>query len=253
MKTRLFTFAALTTLLIAGLAACKFTEENTTFSQRPELPAEPFDYSLRVSPGFMGNIVDQAESVATNVNRVAGQLALWTRDENRERAERLLTSLDSLAKNLDILVTRGREPMLSALDHFSAASEGLADVARESATTLRTLRAEGTATLQAVRRPLETLDPKDVGATVKTLRSTLATLDQRMSEAEGGVALKNLNTTLVQVNRLLQDMDVVVRASREDFTRSLAQLRQASEDIREFSRTIAQDPSSLLRGRELRE
>ncbi len=56
MKTRLFGFATLIALLIGGLAACKFTDDNTAFSQQPDLPAEPFDYSLSVSPDFMGKI-----------------------------------------------------------------------------------------------------------------------------------------------------------------------------------------------------
>jgi cytochrome c peroxidase len=56
MKTRIFAFAALAALLITGFAACKFTEENTAFSQRPDLPDEPFDYSLKMSPQFAGNI-----------------------------------------------------------------------------------------------------------------------------------------------------------------------------------------------------
>ena len=45
----------------------------------------------------------------------------------------------------------------------------------------------------------------------------------------------------------------MVRASREDFTVSLNYMRQAAEDLREFSRIIAQDPSVLLRGQEVRE
>ena len=56
MKTRLFGFATLIALLIGGLAACKFTDDNTAFSQQPDLPAEPFDYALNVSPDFMGKI-----------------------------------------------------------------------------------------------------------------------------------------------------------------------------------------------------
>lgn len=56
MKTRILCFASLMALLVAGFASCKFSEENTAFSQRPELPAEPFDYSLKISPKFGGNI-----------------------------------------------------------------------------------------------------------------------------------------------------------------------------------------------------
>lgn len=55
MKTRLFASAALTALLIAGLAACKSSDENTAFSQRPDLPQEPFDYTLKVSSQFAGD------------------------------------------------------------------------------------------------------------------------------------------------------------------------------------------------------
>ena len=53
--------------------------------------------------------------------------------------------------------------------------------------------------------------------------------------------------------RHLGVIDLAVRASREDFTMSLKHVRQATEDLREFSRIIAQDPSVLLRGKEASE
>jgi hypothetical protein len=44
-----------------------------------------------------------------------------------------------------------------------------------------------------------------------------------------------------------------VRASRDDVGCSLEHVRQATEDLREFSRIIAQDPSAILRGKEVSE
>ena len=46
------------------------------------------------------------------------------------------------------------------------------------------------------------------------------------------------------------ELDLTVRASREDLVLSLKHVRQATQDLREFSRIIAQDPSVLLRGKD---
>jgi hypothetical protein len=50
--------------------------------------------------------------------------------------------------------------------------------------------------------------------------------------------------------RLIEAADLTVRAGRDDFIAALADLRQAAEYVREFSQTIAQDPSALIRGKE---
>jgi replicative DNA helicase len=109
---------------------------------------------------------------------------------------------------------------------------------------------EARVTLREVRRPLSQVDPAEVAKTVVSTQRAMAALDMRLSSAEVGKAIDNLITTLDQVTQMLQSIDLAVRAGRDDFVATLSDLRQAAEDVREFSRIIAQDPSTLIRGKE---
>ena len=60
--------------------------------------------------------------------------------------------------------------------------------------------------------------------------------------------MSELVSTLTKLDGILKELDLVMRSSREDFTSTMRYLRESAEDLREFSRTIAQDPSILLRG-----
>lgn len=118
---------------------------------------------------------------------------------------------------------------------------------------LRETLASTRKTLDETRRILAAVDEKDVRATVASARSAMGSLDRQLSDEELDQAFKDLRGALVNLTTLVQNMDLTVRASREDLVLSLKYVRQATEDLREFSRIIAQDPSVLLRGTEVSE
>ena len=91
------------------------------------------------------------------------------------------------------------------------------------------------------------------GETVVAAKSAMVSLDRRLSSAELGDTIERLGKAMAQLVKLFGELDLAVRASREDFVMSLKHVRQATEDLREFSRIIAQDPSVLLRGKEAKE
>lgn len=219
----------------------------------PRGPRIPPGSTLPSDPGLMGRIVDQAESVAENVNRVAIQLARFVTDENRQRVERILVSLDGFLRSADLLMAESREPFGRALEQVGDASAAVTALSREGEVTLRTWREDVSSTLRAVRQPIEKIDPKDVAAAAASARNVFGRLEAQLSKESTDEAFEQLGAALAQLNRLMGDLDLAVRASREDFTASMSYLRQAAEDLREFSRLVAQDPSILLRGRDLRE
>lgn len=204
---------------------------------------------LPSDPGFMDALVDRAENVALRVSEVADQVARWTSDANRERFESLLVSTDSFVRNADRFLAEHGDSMGTAVDSVARAGDGIAKVTVSAASTLNAVQGDIAAITRAIRRPLERLDPDDLQRTLSATRSAMETLAMRLADGETGAAITNLSTTLERMSRLLDDLDLAVRASREDFTASLSYLRQAAEDLREFSRIIAQDPSTLVRGR----
>lgn len=200
---------------------------------------------------FMSRVTGQAEEIAVKLEVVVNALAQWTRGENRERFEHLVDSMDKLAGESALFLETTRQPFAEALNGVGQASRVVAGLTGEVESTLATLRRETGATLQEVRRPLQQIDPKDVAETVKATRAAMHKLDARLGEKEAGQLMANLQEALRDLQRVVRDVEISVRAGREDFVSTLSYLRQAAEDMREFSRIIAQDPSALLRGKEL--
>jgi hypothetical protein len=202
-------------------------------------------------------ITGRAEEIAVKVELVANQLAAWTREENRVRAEKLVDSTTELTGELDAFLAANREPLRAALLDVSKASRSVAKLGAEGDKTVESIRAdvaltlkEARTTLEAIRRPLEEVDAGQVAGTVRAARSAVVKLDRRLSDRELGKAIADMVAALNDLTQLLQAADLTVRAGREDFIAALADLRQAAQDVRQFSRTIAQDPSAVIRGKD---
>ncbi len=215
---------------------------------------------LPAGASLMEKLEDDAEVIAAKVARVADQLAEWTSDENRARVERILDNVARLTATVDGVLERSERPLLAAVGQLvqtggaverlsNAASAVLEDNRGEINRTLAAIRAN----LGEVKRIIGAVDERDVAETVRAARGAMEAIDKRFGDEEFGRLVVQLRRTLTDVTGLLGELDLAVRASREDFVLALKRIREASEDVREFSRLIAQDPSVLVRGTEVSE
>jgi phospholipid/cholesterol/gamma-HCH transport system substrate-binding protein len=237
----------------SGLTGLKTINLTPGDIRKPRLKA---DALLPSGGSLIDKLTDHAAAIVADVRRVADQLAHWASDENRARAESLLSHMDSLIGHLDETLTTEKVPLADAIGRVLHTAESIGAAADEVGKTLKVARGsmeglslEATKTLQAVRRPLGDIDPRQVAGTVAALHTALKRLDDRLSGEETGRAIASFGDTMGRMNRLIGDVDIIVRAGREDFTASLSYIRQAAEDLREFSRILAQNPSVLVRGR----
>lgn len=211
---------------------------------------------LPTGPSLFDRLADNAASIVGDVKHVTDQLTHWATDDNRERLESLIKNLDSFVGHLDTVMMDSRVPIKELLSEVKRSTGAVGDAAEEATRTLHrvrdgvgTVEGEVVSTLQAFQRPVKDVDPKEVARAVSAVRNAATTLNARLSAEETGRALASAGATLDRVNHLIQDVDLAVRAGREDFTASLSYMRQAAEDLREFSRILAQNPSVLVRGR----
>ncbi len=203
---------------------------------------------------------DDAEVIAAKVSLVADQLTKWTDRRNRERVEAILDNFNSLLGTVDTTIAENRVNIKKTMVQLNATSAAVEKLALQGAFVLKDNREEIRATISETRaslkethRILAAVDDKAVAQTILSAQSAVTGLDQKINEADLAALVEDLQRSLWQVTTLLGEMDLAVRASREDFVLSLKHVREASEDLREFSRIIAQDPSVLLRGTELAE
>lgn len=212
---------------------------------------------LPADDSLLDRITGRAEEIAVKVDLAATNLVRWTSDENRERVEHLLESVTKLADSLDAFLVTNRLPASRALDGVANASAAFTQIAGEGERSVRILREdlsrtleEARVTIEAYRRPISKIDPNEVAATLRAAKGAMESLDHRLSDAQLGQTITELSVALNDLTRLLQNTDLVLRAGRDDFIATLKYLRQAAEDLREFSRIIAQNPSALISGRE---
>lgn len=216
--------------------------------------------SIPEEPSLVGKIGDRAELISERIEVVTNNLALWTGPENRRRVEQFLDNTNKLLQDIDTLVVDGRGPMLAALEEVARTGSSVRKASDEAALTLKDVRSELKQTLITANRAMAeaqrimaAVDSKSVAATVKSANSAMSSLDRQLNAEAFNRTFTDLQESLTNVTRLVQSLDLTVRASREDLVLSLKYVRQATEDLREFSRIIAQDPSVLLRGTEVNE
>ncbi len=215
---------------------------------------------LPTGKSLVDTITGRAEAISAKVEAIANNLNKWTDDDNRKRIEQLVDHVDKLVVDVDGFLLEAKGPFLAALEDATKTSAAVRGTANAGTKTLTDLRGEFKQTMVAARgaineanKLLKAVDDKAINETIYSARDAMGQLNQRVSGKELGQTLTDLRVALVNTTRLLSEMDLAVRASREDFVASLKYIRQASQDLREFSRIIAQDPSVLLRGTEVGE
>ncbi|MCA9549030.1 MAG: MCE family protein [Myxococcales bacterium] len=242
---------------MSGLTGLKTVNLSPGNPQQPRLQEGA---TIPETPSLVGRIGDRAELISERIERVTANLMMWTGPENRQRVERFVDTTEKLLSDVDVLVVEAKDPLVAALEEVTRSGAALRETSGEVTLALRDVRGElretlvaARSSLQEVQRILKAVDSQAVANTIKSADSALAALDARLNDAELQQTLDDLQVALTNVTKLVQNLDLTVRASREDLVLSLKYVRQASEDLREFSRIIAQDPSVLLRGTEVRE
>lgn len=210
----------------------------------------PPDSEIPEGESFTERITGQATQIATKVEMVANQLIQWTGSANRQRIEHLVDSIDVFAQESTLFLQTNRESTHKALESVAKTGDAIAKLSSQTHGAVERVEQEINTTMRTLRRPLQDVDPAALAKAVVNFQGAMGAMQDRLSDKEAGKLIQDLEGSITQVNRVLRDVELSVRAGREDFVTSLRYLRQASEDIREFSRIIAQDPSVLLRGKE---
>ena len=238
----------------SGLTGLKTINLVAGDPRRPKLPPGTL---LPTGPSLFDRITDNASAIMGDIKIVTDRITHWINEENRARLESLLRNLDVFVGHLDKIMSESRTPMHEVLTQVAKTAQSVGEAANEATITLKGVRSSVqnveesfVTTMDVVRRPIAEIDPLEVAETVHSVRNVAAALDKRISSEETGRAFTAMAATVDRVNLLVQDVDLAVRSGREDFTATLSYLRQAAEDLREFSRILAQNPSVLVRGRE---
>jgi ABC-type transporter Mla subunit MlaD len=211
---------------------------------------------LPSGPSIFDRLADNVSVIVGEVRRVTQQISSWVTPENRHRIENLIANLNRFVAHLDQLITETDKPIAKLVyeltrttHHIGDTAQSLTHIIHNTEETIARVETVSVDAIHAITVVINALDGDVISNTITYIRDAAKTLSERLSVEEAGKAVAAFSSALDQVSRLIGDIDLVVRASREDFTSSLSYIRQAAEDLREFSRILAQNPSVLVRGR----
>jgi phospholipid/cholesterol/gamma-HCH transport system substrate-binding protein len=234
-------------LNIQGITGLKFIELIGGTSEASTLnPGSEIDAGTSVVDKLTG----QAENISIKAELLINQLLDLTGDSNRALVTDVLERAGSLMNTLDKIITKNADELENVM-------KGLSSVSSHLAATLEEIRRGARETREAVvgvRRAAEkVLDAKRVAGVLDEAKAAIGDVRKRMGPSEMGKVTRLLENLLQRTNALVERMDLVVDRSREDIRASLRHLAETSENLRDFSRLIREDPSRLLRAKERRE
>lgn len=92
-----------------------------------------------------------------------------------------------------------------------------------------------------------------VDSIASDVKSVTETFADSIPIAKVADIINHVNATTVSLKELSENLSLMIRQTREDFTVSMENIRQASENASNLTKTVSENPSLLLRGENLRE
>lgn len=234
-------------LSVQGITGLKFIElvGGTSDAQNLDPGSE-----IPAGKSVVDKLTGKAETLALKTEMLVNQLLALSGKSNQALLADLLERSGALAGSLEELLKRNSTTIDKLIKASAGAATHLAATLEEARLLLRQTREAVAGVSRAAER---VLDSRRVSAILDEARGALGDIRRRAGDAELGEVIKLLRRLLVRTQTLVERMDLLVARSREDLRTSVRLLAETAENLRDFSRIIREDPSSLLRQRERRE
>ncbi|MBI4516064.1 MAG: MCE family protein [Deltaproteobacteria bacterium] len=212
-----------------------------------------------ISPGgeipagasLFGSLRGKAENIAAKTDEVLSRILSLTEDQN-------LNNLRQSLDNIQVATLKLRnvlEGLDGAVPPIVAASKRLEPLftdLSEAATAVRTAGAQIGAVASDTRKVavnLEALTRADgsIQAAVDQLRRTLATVETLLGGERADQTSQEVRAAIRSFTETMNELSTVFGASGADVRHISNSLRAAAENLEEFSRTIRENPSLLIR------
>lgn len=233
-------------LNVQGLTGLRFIElVGGTSEARTVLPGA----TIRAGTSVVDKLTGQAEQLSIKAELLINNMLDLTGNENRALVADVLERTGSLMNTVDKTVNQNTDKMGYLLDHLGKAANRLTSVLEE----LRLTTKEARQSIGSVRQRAEAvLDTERISALLGDARAAVGDLRKRLSGDELGQITQGMHGLIRRLDSLVEKVDLVVIRSREDLRLTLRHLAETTENLRDFSRLIREDPSRLLRSQERR-
>jgi phospholipid/cholesterol/gamma-HCH transport system substrate-binding protein len=255
------------TLIMVGITGLKSVELRGGTNEARLI--KPGSY-LKTGVSTMDNITDRAESIAEKIDLIAANIASMTSEENQK-------NIASILEQTNLLLIDTRTNLSETLHSLSVIAANASEITTATSSSLTKLTESTTLLMSDTRNQINTIGghtdqlilnaTKDLAMLTANINQSLTrinqivstpqfdslivnvnTISQKLSTADVKQLVTDLNKTVVQTTSLVGNLDRTVTRGRTDLLETLESLREAAENLNEFSKQISEDPSILLRG-----
>ena len=193
----------------------------------------------------------KATAIALKTELLVDNLLKLTDTSNRTKLIKLLEEMDKLAFNSNQFIEKNGQQVSALLDQFNS----LAAETRQTVVQTRQLLSDNRTTLKNIMKNMDSTVLKiNKSIDEKQVRRIIDNTDRVIDKLHSTLGKDGLQTSITKVDNvmdkaynLLKNINLTVMQSREDIHRALTFLRESSENLSEFSQSIKNDPSLLLR------
>jgi phospholipid/cholesterol/gamma-HCH transport system substrate-binding protein len=214
-------------IVILGITGLKLIELRGGSNEAEPLKPGKF---IKTGKSAAETITGKAEIIAEKAELTLNSIAAFTTEENREKIFTLITNTSNTMGDLHTLLHKNRTTLdrtLVNIEHMTYEFQKLAS------TTNNTMR------------NIELLSQSD---SLKQVIGNLAQITTSLKKANLIQFVKELNISIAHTNNILKEVDATLSKSRTDLGFSVQALKESAENLNQFTRMLAEDPSILVRG-----
>jgi phospholipid/cholesterol/gamma-HCH transport system substrate-binding protein len=244
---------------LAGITGLKYIELNPGTRGQPRLPPGS---RIRAGTSNIDMLTGRAEDIARQIQLLLTRLLRVTSDENLEHIDgiieelhRTMTRVAVLARNLGDVVDENRPEIKRTLTNFGDAADTVNKASGEVASTIRVARDDLHGTLVAGERAAKRIETL-AGSADKAVTSAGGLIDdarEALTRERFQQVMDALIAALQSMTRVATSLQRTVDQGQTDITGTLEAIRDASEQLEDFARTIRDNPGALLRSGNLPE
>ncbi len=219
-------------LTLVGITGLKFIElaGGTMNAETLEVGG-----TIIAGQGMFENISGQAEIILSKLEQVLNNINRMTGPETADNFTTAVSSLASISSQIDTLLTENRGAMTNTMSNLNTVMANL------SSTSVRL-----DSTMTAINTAIQSGELKKTAENIEHISQTLSTQLDSLKLAETS---EELRTLLRSTDKMIVNYDALATRARDDVLRSLRNLDDALDNLREATDVIRENPSVLLRGR----
>ena len=219
-------------LTLVGITGLKFIElvGGTATAQPLEVGG-----TIIAGQSLFENITGQAEIILSKLEQVLNNLNQITGPETAGSVNLAIHSLASLSAELDTLFKDNRTIMTNTMYNLDTVMENM------SHTSVKL-----DSTMTAINSAIHSGELRNMVANIEHISQTITTQLDSLKLAETSEELRSL---LKSTDKMIVNYDALATRARDDILRSLRNLDETLDNLREAADVIRENPSVLLRGR----